>query len=233
MRGYTVTELDQLAHELRARGMVVETRDLSGPDLPEATVLVIRSGVTRISGVTPESILAELTSMPKDTKAMMRGTVKNKKARHNNVIADVSQEPDYAKGKGTIVRFADYPELDKLRKCIVEILKPPTENLVAELNHYFDVEKCGIGWHGDAERRLVIGARFGAGSKDMPLKFQWFQNWNPIGEEMSILLNHGDVYIMCQKSVGTDWKSNVKGKTLRHASGSKLYTKPKLPKRKR
>ena len=28
--------------------------------------------------------------------------------------------------------------------------------LVAEANYYYDLEKCGIGYHGDAERRIVV-----------------------------------------------------------------------------
>ena len=35
------------------------------------------------------------------------------------------------------------------------------ENLICEGNRYFDIKKCGIGWHGDSERKKVIGLRLG------------------------------------------------------------------------
>ena len=37
------------------------------------------------------------------------------------------------------------------------------------------------------------------------------------------MLNHGDLYVMSEKAVGTDWllKNTL---TLRHAAGSRKYT---------
>jgi hypothetical protein len=43
---------------------------------------------------------------------------------------------------------------------------------------YYDVSKCGIGFHGDAERIKVIAIRLG---ESMPLHYQWFQNSKPVG----------------------------------------------------
>jgi hypothetical protein len=82
------------------------------------------------------------------------------------------------------------------------------------------VSKCGIGYHGDAERRKVVAVRMGA---SMPLYYQWYQHSNPIGEPIEVSLGDGDMYIMSEKAVGQDWlKKNVA--TLRHATGCKKYT---------
>ena len=71
--------------------------------------------------------------------------------------------------------------------------------------------------HGDSERRIVVGARFGADTHTMPLKFQWFQMSAPVGSSVMIPLEHGDIYVMSEKAVGTDWMSDRKGLTVRHA----------------
>ena len=75
-----------------------------------------------------------------------------------------------------------------------------------------------------------MGVRSGKGSGAMPLKFQWFSRWNPVGDEVGIPLAHGDMYVLSDKAVGYDWKTNVKGLTLRHASGAMKYSASKKKK---
>ena len=75
----------------------------------------------------------------------------------------------------------------------MQLMRSPP--LVGELNHYFNANTCGIGWHGDAERKLVAGARFGPGAKGMPFKMQWFYKGVPVGKEARIELDAGDIYI--------------------------------------
>ena len=94
------------------------------------------------------------------------------------------------------------------------------KELACEGNYYYDVSKCGIGFHGDGERKRVVGLRLGA---SIPLHYQWFQKSVPIGQRYIVELEHGDLYIMSEKAVGTDWLFRSK-LTLRHAAGSKTYT---------
>ena len=126
--------------------------------------------------------------------------------------------------------FSDLPLIDKLRVSIRDTLLDSYVNttgvqteqlkLKGELNYYYDTSKCGIGFHGDAERRIVVGVRFGA---TMPLHFQWFIDSKPIHERTIINLNHGDIYMMSNKAVGNDWRKR-KIPTLRHAAGCEKYT---------
>lgn len=41
----------------------------------------------------------------------------------------------------------------------------------------------------------------------------------PIGKRAEIILQHGDMYVMSEKAVGTDWQRPSKIE-LRHAAGS-------------
>ncbi len=95
--------------------------------------------------------------------------------------------------------------------------------MAAEGNHYFDVNKCGIGFHGDAERKKVVAIRLCAG-KCQPLHYQWFKNGKPIGKRAIIELGDRDFYVMSDKAVGWDWKKKLIP-TLRHATGSEKFTK--------
>jgi len=185
-----------------------------------AAVLIIRGAVKN-----PDELLAEQLALRWDTKARMRGKVVNKHARHNLCYGWEAQEPDYENGKGRIVPFTELPHLNAVRKSLSKLLGPKADELVAEGNLYFDVNKCGIGFHGDAERRRVVGLRLGA---SMPLHYQWHLRSTPIGARVKLMLNHGDMYIMSDKAVGTDWMKKVVP-TLRHAAGCPKFlttTKP-------
>ena len=64
--------------------------------------------------------------------------------------------------------------------------------------------------------------RFGKGSEDTPLCFQWYYDGKPQGVVFEIHLKHGDALIMSDKAVGWDWKAAPKKQwTLRHATGEK------------
>lgn len=69
---------------------------------------------------------------------------------------------------------------------------------------------------GDFERRIVVALRLGT---SIPLHYQWFYRGEPVGARTIINLNHGDMYVMSEKAVGTDWKRRIIP-TLRHAAGS-------------
>jgi hypothetical protein len=156
-----------------------------------------------------------------DKKALFRGEVKNKNARWNLCFADYQQEPEYAAGRGRVIDFADVPLLSAVRAGIGRFFGAPYARLFAEGNYYYDVARTGIGFHGDAERRVVIALRLGA---PIPLHYQWYSRHQPVGARVVLHLNSGDMYAMSEKAVGTDWKRSAIP-TLRHAAGGPAYTK--------
>jgi hypothetical protein len=158
----------------------------------------------------------------------MYGRVVNKHARHNLCYADFEQEPDYPNGKGRIVKLTNVPILDSVKLKLSEIIGEKGKELAIEGNNYYDIKQCGIGFHGDSERKKVIGIRVGA---SIPLVYRWFYKSKNIGHEKRINLNGGDIYIMNEKAVGTDWKKkNIY--TLRHAAGAEKFLKVKDEKEK-
>lgn len=203
-----------------------------------ANVLVFENGVDWLlneKAEDAEQLLFEaLESMPKDTTTWAYGKVQRKHARHNNCLATYDQAPDIANKKGTVVNYKKDIVTRYLFEQIMWLLQPLgiRHPLVGELNHYFDSDKCYIGFHGDSERKIVVGVRCGPGADGFPLKFQWYRNHAPVGDTGYIPLNRGDIYIMSEKAVGTDWRKTEDGLlTLRHAAGTKSAVK--RPKRKR
>lgn len=213
--GFSVEELRSVHTQLTSQGVNCELVDLND----NAVVLVVRNGVNCLlndnEGV--NKLYAEHAELKPqwDTKAVMRGRVVNKRARHNLCFADFDQAPDYDKGKGTVIDFQKLALTNKLRVGLPNMFGLKALNMMAEANYYYDVKKCYIGFHGDSERRRVIGVRLGA---SIPLFFQWYKDSTAFGLMTQITLNHGDIYVMSEKSVGTDWKRR-KIATLRHAAG--------------
>lgn len=188
-------------------------------DNEDAYLLIARKGLQCLLDNDPESVDAfyeEQDHLEKDTKAKMRGRVVNKQARHNLCFADFSQEADFERGKGTIVDFSTLPYLSMVRFSLKNLTG---FELFAEGNYYYDISKCGIGYHGDGERRIVVGIRVG---ENMPLHFRWYHKFNVVSPTMKLMLGQGDVYFMSDKTTGNDWKKSSKY-TLRHSAGSKAF----------
>jgi hypothetical protein len=221
--GYSCEQLKGLGKSLTSQGLTTEWVDLTY-DGHEAGVLVIRKGVQHILGDT-KALREEHDALGPDKQAKMRGRVVNKHARWNLCFDHHDQAADFENGKGTVVAWDRIPLTNRLRLQIQEWTQD-TE-LKGESNIYYDPSKCGIGYHGDGERKKVFAARFGEADK-VPLYFQWFQQSKPIGERIHIQLNDGDMYAMSEKAVGFDWLKK-KAPTLRHAAGCDKYTviKPK------
>ncbi len=160
----------------------------------------------------------------------VRGKRMNKRARTNLCyVADREQEPAVMQGKGRIVDLKKkailYKAVEKLKKMIADGLvkigsKTKVEINVVEGNRYYNLKKTGIGFHGDTERVIVICISIGC--DNYPMRWQWFKDGMPIGKSIDIRLNCGDIYIMSEKAVGSDWKLRSIY-TLRHAAGANKY----------
>ena len=221
--GYQVSDLQALYDSLTKLGASCEIHTLNKiPEHHEASVLIVRDGVNTLltgHGYTKDSLFEEQAKLNVDKKAYMYGRVVNKHARWNLCFDEEGQEPDYEHGKGRIVAYKDLPVTKCLKEALPRYFGEKAVELKCEGNYYYDIAKCGIGFHGDSERRKVVGVRLGA---SMDLHFQWYLEGEPAGERIKLPLNGGDIYLMSEKAVGTDWKRK-KIYTLRHATGCSKY----------
>ena len=225
--GFTIKEINKIKDIFDKAGYKTEyyrLNDLLSPDIneenriEEAAIVVVRNGLNFLLDDMKDGsdlFFNEQDKLEKDSKAFMRGRVVNKHARYNLCFSDFSQSSDFEKGKGTVLNFKDVTLLNKVRNNISKYFGEKGQNLIAEGNYYYDPSVCGIGYHGDSERKIVIGVRVG---QTMPLHFRWYNRHEIVSPTLKILLNHGDIYFSSEKAVGFDWKKSSQF-TLRHSAG--------------
>lgn len=222
-QGLTVLDLQHTKLLFESDGCECELVNLN-PSLEfseSAFILIVRKATDMMLskiGKSTQDLFDEQNLLTPDKKALMYGRVVNKHARHNLCYDDVEQLADYVNGKGTIIAYDNVPltkhVLDQFRFYYVG---DKGRELKGEGNFYFDLNKCGISWHGDAERRVVMAVRLGA---TFPLYYQWFFRNSPVGERIDFELHHGDAYFMSEKATGFDWKKSSIY-TLRHAAAKR------------
>jgi hypothetical protein len=213
--GFTIDDLETIKENFEEKDFECELVNIEcdDEDAEDAAILIIRKGVNCF--VSANKLYKEQRNLDIDKKAFMYGRVVNKHARYNLCFANKGQEPDYENKKGRIIAYDDVPKTKKIKKRLHKVLGQKAKNLMLEANYYYDISKCGIGFHGDAERKKVVAIRLG---ETMCLVYQWYKDRKSIGEKLSFKLNHGDMYIMSEKATGFDWKKR-KIATLRHAAG--------------
>lgn len=190
----------------------------------QAWILVIRNGMKCLGDTNGKNILTEMLMFKWDNQYWdaRRSRVLNKRARHNLNFSDKHTSADFKEGKGTTIAWNEVPLLKDLKKGLSKAFGESADELKCEGNLYYNPKNTGIGYHGDTERKKVIGVRLG---KKMSMHYMWYYNDRPRGLNVGLTLNPGDIYCMSEKTVGTDWRARPKKQyTLRHAAGADKYT---------
>lgn len=157
--GFTPSEIKKIADKFEEMGCKCElvqlNKLLEADDLKpeegestEAVFLIIRDGLSKLTGYksAADKLYREQRKLDFDKKAKMRGRVVNKHARWNLCYAEKSQEPDYEAGKGRVVGFDEVPKLNCVRRLFPSFMGTKAKDLCAELNMYYDLKNCGIGF---------------------------------------------------------------------------------------
>lgn len=214
-RSFTRADLEAIAASLQEmyKGIVCQIIDLTGGlseevlggyDHSSACVLVVRGFSQRVLGSDAEMdrCRQELAACRVDRHMLRYKKVMNKLARLNTMYGPNYQAPDYPNGKGVIVPWPE--RLTTLRTTLegipaIHALVPASGSFNGEGNYYTDVEKCYIGLHGDRERKVVIGLRFG---QPFPLYFQARLKGENVGDPVGIGMEEGAMYILAKDAVG-------------------------------
>jgi hypothetical protein len=192
--------------------------DLSLPDkteTKEACIVLFTGDLTSLLGADLNKLYEEHVVLDFDKKKKMYGRVVNKITRYNLCYGPESQEPNYEEGKPRVVSYDQVPILKNVLDVLPTTFGDKFKNLNSESILYFDTEKCGLGFHGDSERKRVNVIRLGS---PFTLHFQWYQSGKKIGEQISFILPGNCFYIMSEKATGQDWKKYGR-LTIRHATG--------------
>jgi alkylated DNA repair dioxygenase AlkB len=224
--GFTVAELRAVVGKIAGSQLTTLHDKLEQPlqATNEAAILVIKDGVKRF-GVDPSELLKEQSGITYDKKQYrdrFNDTV-NSLARHNIVFGSERKEHSDDYKQNTVAAWSEVPLLAKMRAALPTILGEKAKELNAEGNHYYDVAKCGIGFHGDAERKIVVCCSLG---DPATLRFKWKAPINvdagAAAEPVDIKLEHGDIYIMSEKAAGWDARRTSQWRLV-HAAGSSKF----------
>jgi hypothetical protein len=189
-----------------------------------ANVLVLRNCADIFTGGRADEMFTELVNLPWDTTYwdVRRAKWLNKHARHNLCFSDTYAELNKEKKSGTVISYNSCPLMHRWKGKMEEMLS--VGKLEAEGNYYYNVNKTGIGAHGDSERKKVVAVNLSDHGVKREIRWHWFLRHKPIGNMVQVVLNHGDGYIMSEKASGYDWRrSSIP--TLRHSAGSEKYLK--------
>lgn len=234
--GFTVDDLraSHAAHPDESELVMVS--DALPEDLREANeaaVLVFRGGA-ELLGVDPDDLLREQGRVPYDRKywdakkspkrvADGKEGALNKQARLNVVFGERGQAHSDDYQQPTIQAFAGVPLLAELRERLAEILGPKAAGLNAEGNYYHKPDS-GIGYHGDAERKIVICLSLGG---ETTLRYHWRLPHSSAHTlpPIDLRVGHGDIYVMSEKATGHDWRKTSKVRVVHAAGDQKKYAK--------
>jgi alkylated DNA repair dioxygenase AlkB len=225
--GFTVKELLEIQSKFDTGAEFIDLSSKLPKKLRKdnmAGVLVIRDGLNKIFNrkKAADKFLNEQKEISYDKKYYCTRTkkTKNKQARYNIVFGDENIQASEDYKTFTIKSFNDLKYLRKLRKKLGKVLGVKAKKLNAEGNFYYS-DKSGIGFHGDAERKIVVCLSLG---DPTTLRYCWRESGNSqlYGKPIDIEINHGDIYIMSEKATGFDWRSRSKTRLV-HAAGNKKY----------
>lgn len=100
--------------------------------------------------------------------------------------------------------------LEGLQNNLKRFFGKKAKDLLCERKYCRDVSIC----HGNNKRKKVlITACLG---KTLLLRFRWFHKKIPFDKSRNFILNDGDIYVMSEKAIGSDWKNAIIP-TLQHA----------------
>ena len=245
--GFSVAHLREVCDQVRAMGFQAELVDVSAPlerhgaavrAENEAATLVIRNGAALFEEAAAGASSSSSSSAADALYAEQRDRVrydrkyydakqkktKNKRARFNVVFGEEAAQANDDFTQYTVAAFSSLPRLAAFREAMPRWLGPGAARLNAEGNHYYE-DKSGIGFHGDAERKVVVCLSLG---KTSVLRYQWRLPGSSehLHDPVDISVGHGDVYVMSEKATGWDWRLRSKIRVV-HAAGAKSYTEAK------
>ncbi len=120
-------------------------------------------------------------------------------------FSDEGQEPDYVNGVSRVVPYDETLLTSELRDYLCTLCPLfAGMDMKCEGNYYY-AKSCGIGYHGDTQRKVILGVRLG---KTMSLCYHWYKECSRLGERITLELEHGDLFLMTEKAAGFDWKND-------------------------
>lgn len=163
--GFSVNEMEEIKKNLKVESEFYRLDEMVDEEgLEPAAILIVRNGLQKLIGENPEKMMEEQLSFEWDKKYWdnRRKKVLNKHARYNVCFGEKSVDANFEQKQGTIIGFDRVPILKNLKESLGGFFGDKAKELEVEGNLYYNVSKCGIGFHGDSERKRVFACSLGA-----------------------------------------------------------------------
>ena len=217
-KGWDEAVLRATAERLRDAGVdasIVElTPHCTVPNASDACALVVRNFQPEFCN----KLLETFKTTKFDSFTKMYGKVCDAHSRHIVYFDETAVAPSREDCQHTVLAWGDQPQLAGILDWMRSTLGNCDDITIGCGLKYPDIDRCGISWHGDAERKKTALVRLGPNSERHPLHFAWFHKHDRVSEVVSIHLSHGDMVLYSDKAMGYDWKKSSIP-TVRHATG--------------
>lgn len=221
-KGFNYTQLVQGSEWFKKKGCCTRLLDLTKlttQKCPEsAYALVVKKGLQYLlpEGSEPNTLYHELAELSMDTRVVVKNQLIERTDRHRVCCGMSAQYPNFREDRGTVHPFSSVPIIDHIQETLPDVFGVRAKDTVCETDYYFDTSKCCLPYHGNPERCKYIALCTGHG---IQVHMGWFLGEKKIGTRIEIVLTHGDLLILSEKAIGSDWtRSDIL--TLRHAFGS-------------
>lgn len=217
-KGWDEDFLRQTASKLREQGVDAEIVELTPhcevAGAADACVLVVRNFNQQLC----DTLYGNIDTFKFDDFKKMYGKVCDSHSRHLLYIGNTASAPNREESKHTVLPWEDEPELRGIRDWMRSSIGQCDEISVGCVLKYPNIERCGISWHGDGDRKKTALFRLGPNSERHPLHFAWFHRHDIVSPVISVELKHGDFIMYSAKATGADFKKSSIP-TVRHATG--------------
>lgn len=201
-------------------------------DIPDAYILIIRK---QFINYADEILKTMKSSEGSNSEGIITGVnwddnrIHNKKIVENRlfkklIFLDINE---YYKlpfsnvdNRGTIYNIRRIPPLFKLNEIFNSLFSIP---LYVEGTCYYNINECYTPMHQEKDRRRIINLHLGSSSI---LHFRWYHQTQQVSDLKNIQIDHGDLYIMTDITMGNIKDSKTK-LFLKHSMGTneKAYLK--------
>ena len=209
--GFSNNDILRVHSQFSETSEIYNLKDMLPPsiqDIPDVFILIIRNNGNNILDQLLQILITSesnsdgiITGVQWDTEKYKNGQIKQSKEKYKLIFKDLYEEykinSNYQLNKGTIYNYKRIPQLEYIKCFFESILYGP---FVIEGNCYYNKKECYTSMHRDKKRKKVIGLKLGGSS---PLNFRWYHGTIRCSETKTIILNHGDIYILSELATGS------------------------------
>lgn len=192
-------------------------------EIPDAYILIIRGqfrekadNLLKIMMNSEHSVDREITGVNWDSTRIVKDRIVENKLFQKLLFLDVGQNYKVpfnpVEKRGTVYNATKIKDLYEFTLLMSSVL---LTSFYIEGTNYYNTTECYKPMSQDKKRKKLVNLHLGT---SFPINFRWFHNTQAVSDLKSLIINHGDVYIMTDITLGSV-KDSVTKLYLKHSLG--------------